>query len=120
MSTNSSIRKFVNPSIKLPTMFVHIVIWRLRDDPDNGQSKVDNACQMQAQFHAMRGHLRGLLRMDCGVDISRSADSADVALYTEFVDKAAYDEYYAHPLHLEIMGFIKGVRAERRVVDYEV
>jgi hypothetical protein len=101
-------------------MFVHIVIWRLRDDAENGKSKDENARQMQRQFHAMRGHLRGLLRLDCGVDISRTGDSADVALYTEFEDKAAYDEYYAHPLHLEIMGFIKGVRSERRVVDYEV
>lgn len=101
-------------------MFVHIVFWRLRTDAENGRSADENARQMQRQFEAMRGHLRGLRRLDCGIDISRNADSADVALYTEFDDKAAYDEYYAHPLHLDIMGFIKGVRAERRVVDYEV
>ena len=100
-------------------MFVHIVFWRLRDDAENGQSKVENARQMKQQFEAMRGHLRGLVRLDCGVDISRNADSADVALFTEFEDRAAYDDYYAHQLHLDIMGFIKSVRAERRVVDYE-
>ena len=100
-------------------MFVHIVFWRLRDDAENGKSKSENARQMKEQFEAMRGHLRGLVRLDCGIDISRNADSADVALFTEFEDKAAYDEYYAHPLHLDFMGFIKSVRAERRVVDYE-
>jgi len=101
-------------------MFVHIVIWRLRDDAENGRRKDENAREMKTRFEAMRPHLRGLLRLDCGIDTSRSADSADVALYTEFIDKAAYDEYYAPPLHLDIMGFIKGVRAERRVVDYDV
>jgi len=100
-------------------MFVHIVFWRLRDDAENGQSKEANARLMKARFEAMRGHLRGLIRLDCGIDISRNADSADVALYTEFEDKAAYEEYYAHPLHLDIMGFIKGVRSERRVADYD-
>ena len=101
-------------------MFVHIVFWRLREDAENGQSNAENAREMQQRFHAMRGQLRGLVRLDCGIDVSRNADSADVALYTEFEDKTAYDEYYAHPLHLAIMGFIKGVRMERRVLDYEV
>ena len=100
-------------------MFVHIVFWRLRDDADNGQSKEDNARQMKQLFENLRGKLPGLLRLDLGIDISRAGDSADVALYTEFADKAAYDHYYAHPLHVDIMGFMKGVRSERRVVDYE-
>ena len=100
-------------------MFVHIVIWRLRDDAENGKSKEENARQMKRLFVNLRGKLPGLLRLDLGIDISRGGDSADVALYTEFADKAAYEHYYAHPLHVEIMGFMKGVRSERRVVDYE-
>jgi hypothetical protein len=101
-------------------MFVHIVFWRLRDDAANGKSKDENAREMQRLFEAMRGQVPGLLRLDFGIDISRNAESADVALYTEFTDKAAFDGYYAHPLHMEVVRFIKGVRAERRVVDYEI
>jgi hypothetical protein len=101
-------------------MFVHIVFWRLRNDAENGQSAEDNAREMKRMFEALRGKLPGLQRLDLGVDISRAADSADVALYTEFTDNAAYEHYYAHPLHVDIMGFMKGVRNERRVVDYEV
>ena len=100
-------------------MFVHIVFWRLRDDAPNGTSKEENAAQMKRQFEAMRGKIPGLLRCDVGIDIGRNAESADIALYSEFTDRAAFDGYYAHPLHLDIVGFIRGIRTERRVVDYE-
>jgi hypothetical protein len=61
----------------------------------------------------------GLARCEIGVDVSRTAESADVALYTEFDSPAALDAYQVHPLHKEIVGFLKEVRGERRVVDYE-
>ena len=99
-------------------MFVHIVFWRLQEQPVNGQSKQQNALEMKRRFEAMRGQIPGLLRCDFGIDVSRNDESADVALYTEFTDKAAFDGYYVHPLHLDIVGFIKQVKAERRVVDW--
>jgi hypothetical protein len=114
---NSSIRKFVNYTLP---MFVHIVFWRLHGKTADGKTKAENAQEMKRLFENLRGKLPGLQRLDLGIDISQGGDSADVALYTEFVDKAAYDHYYAHPLHVQIMEFMKGVRDERRVVDYEI
>ena len=32
----------------------------------------------------------------------------------------ALDAYQLHPAHKEIVGFLKDVRSERRVVDYEL
>jgi hypothetical protein len=102
-------------------MFVHIVFWRLHEVGENGKPAHDNALEMKRLFENLRGKLTGLQRIDLGIDISRNGtDSADVALYTEFTDKAAYEHYYAHPLHVDIMGFMKDVRNERRVVDYEI
>jgi len=40
-----------------------------------------------------------------------------VALYSEFTSKAAFDAYYVHPAHQEIVGFIRTLATERRVVD---
>ena len=54
-----------------------------------------------------------------GVDLNRTPDSSDVALYSEFESKAALDAHQPHPAHREIVGFLKDVRGERRVVDYE-
>ena len=43
-----------------------------------------------------------------------------MALYTEFDSRAAYDAYVVHPLHKDVVAFFKGLRSERRVVDYEI
>src|SRR5688572_28885138 len=101
-------------------MFVHIVFWRLHANAPNGWTKQENALEMKRRFEAMLGVIPGLTRCDVGIDVSSTEESSDVALYMEFISKAALDAYQPHPAHKEIVGFIKGVRSERRVVDYEI
>jgi hypothetical protein len=101
-------------------MFVHIVFWRLTDAAPNGRPKEDNALEMKRQFEALRGVIPGLRRCDLGVDVSRTEESADVALYMEFDSREAYEGYNVHAAHKAIVSFIKQVKAERRVVDYDV
>jgi hypothetical protein len=101
-------------------MFVHIVFWKLLDTGANGQSRDENARELKRLFHGLRGKIPGLRRIDFEADLLRTAESADVALYTEFDSRAAYDGYVTHPLHQEIVAFFPGNRSERRVVDYEI
>jgi heme-degrading monooxygenase HmoA len=100
-------------------MFVHIVFWRLHDHAPNGRTKEENAAELKQRFEALNGVIPGLKRCELGLDVSRTAESADVALLTEFDSKAALDGYQTHPAHKEIVAFLKDVRSERRVVDYE-
>lgn len=101
-------------------MFVHIVFWRLVDPAPNGRSKADNALELKRRFEALDGHIPGLRRCNVGIDVIRGTESSDVALYTEFDSRGAYEAYAAHPLHQEIVGFLKEVRDERRACDYEI
>jgi hypothetical protein len=100
-------------------MLVHIVFWKLLDQAPNGKTKQENAVELKQRFEALRGGMPGLARIEVGVDVSRTAESSDVVLYTEFDSPAALDAYQVHPLHKEIVGFLKEIRSERRVVDYE-
>ena len=100
-------------------MFVHIVFWRLHDHAPNGRTKEENAAELKRRFEALNGVIPGLRRCELGLDVSRTAESADVALLSEFDSKAALDGYQSHPAHKEIVAFLKDVRSERRVVDYE-
>ena len=100
-------------------MLVHIVFWKLLDQAPNGKTKQENAIELQRRFEALRGQMPGLARIEVGVDISRTGESADVALYTEFDSPAALEAYQVHPLHKDVVGFLKDIRSERRVVDYE-
>lgn len=99
-------------------MFVHIVFWRIRESAD-GNTKQANALELKRRFDALRGVIPGMTRCDVGIDVSRSEESADVSLYSEFESKAALDAYAAHQAHKDIVAFIRTVKIERRVVDYE-
>ena len=101
-------------------MIVHIVFWRLLEHAPNGQSKQENALEMKRRFEALRGVIPGLVRCEVGFDMARTPEAADVALYTEFESQAALEAYQTHPAHKDIVGFLKDIRSERRVVDYEV
>jgi len=101
-------------------MFVHIVFWKLLDVGGNGKTREENARELKRQFEAMRGRVPGLRRLDFNSDALRTDESADVALYTEFDSREAYEGYVVHPLHKDVVAFFKGLRSERRVVDYEI
>jgi hypothetical protein len=99
-------------------MVKHIVMWRLRESA-HGNSAEANARIFKERLEALRGLIPGLLSIEVGVDYSRSETSADVVLYSEFVDRKALEEYQAHPEHEAVKPFIVGAVAERRLVDYE-
>ena len=100
-------------------MVIHIVFWRLHERSANGQSKDENALEMKRRFEALVGVIPGLLKCSVGIDFAHTPDSSDVALYSEFTSRDALDAYQPHPAHQEIVAFLKDVRTERRVVDYE-
>lgn len=97
----------------------HLVMWRLLDFA----GVTGNPATMTALREClarMRGTLPGLLRIDLGVDQSRTADSADLVLFSEFDSWAALDAYQVHPLHDEFKKLLGPLRSERRLGDYEI
>ena len=100
-------------------MVVHIVFWRLHERA-NGKSKQENALEIKRRFEALRPLMRGLLRLDVGIDFAGTDQSSDLALYTEFDSREALDAYQVHPAHKEVAAFLADLRTERRVVDYEI
>ena len=95
------------------------MFWRIRDGVD-GRSKAESAAEMQRRFADLRPQIDGLTRLDIGVDLLHTEASADVALYSEFTSKAAYDAYIVHPAHQEVVAFIKRLATERHVADYDL
>jgi hypothetical protein len=100
-------------------MIKHIVFWKLKDGA-HGNTKEVNGRLIKEKLEALRGLIPGLLRIEVGVDFSRSEQSGDLALYSEFATRADLDAYQAHPAHQAMLPFIAEARSERRVVDYEV
>jgi hypothetical protein len=99
-------------------MFTHIVLWRLKDAA-GGRPRTENARLIKERYEELANMLDGLRRLDVGIDVLHGEESADVALYAEFDSRAAYEAYYAHPAHAAIAEFVRDVRLDRRVIDYE-
>jgi hypothetical protein len=100
-------------------MIKHIVFWTLKETAD-GRTAEQNAREIKSRLEALNGRIPGLAKLEVGIDFSRSEFSADVALYSEFVNRAALDAYQVHPEHVAIADFTAVVRKTRAVADYEV
>ena len=98
-------------------MIKHIVMWRLNETAGD---KSGNALKLKQLLEGLNGRIPGLLRLEIGIDFSQESESSEVVLYSEFESRQALDAYQVHPAHAEVVPFVKSVRAERRVVDYEV
>lgn len=100
-------------------MVRHIVFWKFRDDVPV-DARAGKVREIRARFEALVGVIPGLIRLEIGTDFSRSDDSADFVLYSEFESRAALDGYQAHQRHRELIPLIGAVRSEKRLVDYDV
>ncbi|HLK93924.1 MAG TPA: Dabb family protein [Polyangia bacterium] len=100
-------------------MIKHIVLWRLKPEA-HARPAAENARAIKAKLEGLQGRIPGMLKIEVGLDFSRTDDSCDLALYSEFESRAALDAYQAHPEHKAVMPFIREARSERRLVDYEV
>lgn len=98
-------------------MLVHIVMWKLKSEA-NGRDKAANAVIMKDRLEALPAHIPEIHTLEVGIDISRTAASYDVVLYSQFKDAAALESYRVHPDHIAVGEFIGQVVSERRVVDY--
>lgn len=100
-------------------MIRHIVIWRFADEAD-GRGKQENLRLARDRLRGMASRVDGLLNLEVGINAPPSGEAADLALVAEFSDWPALRAYTDHPVHQEVVRFLRRVRTERRVVDYEI
>ena len=91
-------------------LLTHVVVMQFESLDDAG------ACQKQ--LLAMEGRIDSLRSIEAGVDILRSERSWDLALITRFDDMAGLKEYAVHPVHKEVLAFIRPRAKAVVTVDY--
>jgi hypothetical protein len=97
-------------------MVRHIVLWRLKESA-NSHGKAENAAEIKRRLEELNGKIPGMIKLEVGFDFSRTADSSDIVLYSEFESRAALDAYQVHPLHEAVKPIVMVARDERRLVD---
>ena len=94
-------------------MIRHIVLFRIKDEFK------DEIPQLVKNFDGMAGRIEGMLELQAGADILHSERSYDLALITVFQDRAAFDAYQTHPVHLPVKKRMHEVRSASVACDFE-
>ncbi len=93
-------------------MIKHIVMYTLKEDQDK-----DAAVKFIAStLEPLVGKIPGLQHLE----VRRSYQGMDYALYSEFESKQALDDYAVHPLHLAAKDQFHHMLASRVSADYEL
>ena len=91
-------------------MLTHIVLFRFES--------MDNAEEAGRRLRSMKGQIPTLIDVEAGVDITRSGRSYELALITRHEDQAGLDAYQVHPVHQEVVAYIKSTASGSVAVDF--
>ena len=80
-------------------MLTHIVLIRFEDMAD--------AEEGARRLRAMKGQIPSMVDVEAGVDLTRSGRSYELALITRHADQEGLDAYQVHPVHQEVLGFLR-------------
>ena len=95
-------------------MIRHVVLFKIKPEY---QQEIP---QLVKNFYTMKGQVEGLLDLEAGADVLHSDRSYDLALITTFADRAAFDAYQTHPLHVPIRKRMHEVRSGSVACDFEI
>jgi hypothetical protein len=94
-------------------VIVHIVMFKFK--PEN---KEQNVTRVKGMLDALPEKITSLLSMEVGVDCNGSERAMDLVLTSTFESHEGLEMYANHPAHLEVVGVIKTVTEQSKVVDY--
>ncbi len=93
-------------------------MWQLKTQAE-GQTAQENALEAKRLLENLAGKIPGLIKIEIGIDDSKTDDSADIVLYSEFESQEALDNYHTHPEHKKVIPFMRAIRDTRTLVDYK-
>lgn len=99
-------------------MITHIVLLRLFENAD-GKTKLENASILKQKLLNIAEQIKGIISINVGLSYNKTEEASDVALVLVCESKKVLLDYDLHPEHQALKIWIKNVRSERRVVDFE-
>lgn len=94
-------------------MITHIICFKLKE------RSADHVQKTKEVLMSMQGKIQQLLHLEVGVDVLHSERSYDLVLITKFHSMKELDAYQIHPVHQEIVKYMKNVGETSVSVDFE-
>jgi hypothetical protein len=95
----------------------HVVAWKL--STDDAAVRREQAQRITDDLLALRGVIPELIDITVGPDVIGEGNW-DVALVIDVADAAALDAYQRHPVHQEVVAYVRSVVSGRVAVDFEL
>ncbi len=99
-------------------MIVHIVLFRLKEFAE-GKTRNEIIEIILNLLSGLPSKIPQIKKYEFGGNISKSENSADIALVSEFNSLEDLELYKNHPEHKKVVEYISKVITETRVVDFE-
>jgi hypothetical protein len=94
----------------------HVVAWKL--GAEDVATRDDQARRIADRLLALVGVVPSIGTMTVGPNVVEG--NWDVALVADFADRAALDAYQVHPVHQEVVAYVRSVVSDRVAVDFEL
>ncbi len=94
-------------------MITHVVFFKLKDPSPVNMEKA------RAAIAGLEGQIPQLRHLEVGIDLLRSERSYDLALVSRFDSLADLQAYQVHPVHQEVVKYLREVSQSIIAVDYE-
>lgn len=99
-------------------MIKHIVMWKLKDSHE-GMSKDELVARIKGELEGLKEAIPEIKTMELGRNFNELPVSYDVALYSEFESREHLEIYQKHPEHVKVAQFIRLIRTDVALADYE-
>ena len=93
-------------------------MWKLKDSHE-GMNKDELMDRIKQDLGELKSAIPEIKTMEIGRNSNELPTSFDIALYSEFESKEDLAIYQKHPEHVKVAEFIRQVRTDAVVVDYE-
>ena len=99
-------------------MLSHVVLWKFEDHA-SGRDREANLELARDRLTSLAGKIPGIQEWRVGINMTPGPKAYDLALVSTFVNGDALRGYMEHPLHLEVVQFLRTVQTGRAFVDFE-
>lgn len=93
----------------------HVVMWKLA--AEDAEVRAAQAAELVRRLEALVGVVPSIGSLSASVNTLFPEANFDVVLVSEFADEAALEAYTVHPVHQEVVAYVRSVVSARSAVD---
>ncbi|GAB3614553.1 Dabb family protein [Humibacter ginsengisoli] len=93
----------------------HVVTWKVAGDSDEERERVK--AEFRDRLESLPPQIDVIRRFEVGLNNAGAADNFDVVLVSEFDDEDALQQYIHHPVHQEVVAFVRANTVGRAGAD---